>query len=274
MSAPLGGERSQAVGNLDAQTVVPQSVRPQSISAIICAYNEADRIGRVLRAVVGHPLIDEIIIINDGSTDQTEARARAFQGVSVVSIYPNGGKTQALLTGITLAKSEYLMLLDADLDGLTRGAIDRLAQPVLSGEADSSISMRGDTLPIFRSLGIDFISGERVLPRKMFNSAIEEMSRLPRWGGEVFINELIIEQRLKVQVVDWADIFHTPKGEKVGSKRAGAKEEWTMFKDMVRVLSLPGIIRQHWGLMRLAGVFFFKTLNLLIPPLRAPAPEA
>lgn len=271
MSAPLGGERSQAVGNLSAQAIVPQTVRAQSISCIICAYNEADRIGRVLRAVVGHPLIDEIIVVNDGSTDQTEARARAFQGVSVVSIYPNGGKTQALLTGITLAKSEYLMLLDADLDGLTRGAIDRLAAPVLSGEADSSISMRGDTLPIFRSLGIDFISGERVLPRKMFNTALEEMSRLPRWGGEVFINELIIEQRLKVQVVDWADVFHTPKGEKVGSKKAGAKQEWKMFQDMVRVLSPFGIIRQHWGLMRLAGVFFFKTLNLLVPPLRARA---
>jgi len=44
-----------------------------------------------------------------------------------------------------------------------------------------------------------------------------------------------------------------------------------MFQDMVRVLSPFGIIRQHWGLMRLAGVFFFKTLNLLVPPLRARA---
>jgi len=76
---------------------------------------------------------------------------------------------------------------------------------------------------------------------------------------------------LKVQVVDWADVYHTPKGEKVGSKKDGAKQEWKMFQDMVRVLSPFGIIRQHWGLMRLAGVFFFKTLNLLIPPLRARA---
>ena len=134
--------------------------------------------------------------------------------------------------------------------------------PQTCGRARPMISPR-------QPMSSDFISGERVLPRKMFNTALEEMSRLPRWGGEVFINELIIEQRLKVQVVDWADVFHTPKGEKVGSKKAGAKQEWKMFQDMVRVLSPFGIIRQHWGLMRLAGVFFFKTLNLLVP---APAP--
>src|SRR5262249_24215318 len=119
------------VGNGDVHDGAAQKPAPGSISCIICAYNEADRIGRLLRAVVGHPLIDEIIVVNDGSTDQTEARARAFPGVSVVSIHPNGGKTQALTCGIAVAKSEYLMLLDADLDGLTAGAINRLAEPVL-----------------------------------------------------------------------------------------------------------------------------------------------
>jgi glycosyltransferase involved in cell wall biosynthesis len=237
-----------------------------TVSCIICAYNEEERIGRVLKAVVGHPLIGEIIVINDGSSDQTEARARAFDGVTVVSIHPNGGKTQALVCGLAMAKGDYLMLLDADLVGISKGAIDRLARPVLSGEADTSISMRGDTLALYRALGIDFISGERVLPRSLFNGVLEEMSRLPRWGGEVFINELIIKQKLRVAVVDWREVFHTPKGEKVGSKRAGAKQEWRMFQDLVRVLSPFGIIRQHWGLMRLAGVFFFKTLNLLVPP--------
>ncbi|MBL8542933.1 MAG: glycosyltransferase family 2 protein [Hyphomonadaceae bacterium] len=254
------------VGNASTEEAAQQQPPANSISCIICAYNEADRISRVLRAVVGHPLISEIIVINDGSTDQTEARARAFAGVTVVTINPNGGKTQALTCGIAMAKSEYLMLLDADLVGLSKHAIDRLAKPVLSGAADTSISMRGDTLPLYRTLGIDFISGERVLPRSLFTSALDEMSCLPRWGGEVFINELIIAQKLRVSVVDWREVFHTPKGEKVGSKRAGAKQEWTMFRDMVHVLSPFGIIRQHWGLMRLAGVFFFKALNLIAPP--------
>lgn len=123
----------------------------------------------------------------------------------------------------------------------------------------------GDTLGIYRTLGIDFVSGERVLPRKMFNAAFEDMARLPRWGGEVFINDLIIQQKLRVAVVDFPDVFHTSKSEKVGSKWVGAKQEWRMIQDALRVLSPFGVIRQHWGLMRLAGVFFFKALNVLVP---------
>src|SRR5690242_20684886 len=53
MSPPLGGERSCMVGNDGIHEVAPQAPAPGSISCIICAYNEADRIGRVLRAVVG-----------------------------------------------------------------------------------------------------------------------------------------------------------------------------------------------------------------------------
>src|SRR5690349_4834602 len=96
------------VGNDGVQTLAAQPPVPGSVSCVICAYNEADRITRVLKAVVGHPLIDEIIVMNDGSTDQTEARAKAFPGVTVVTIHPNGGKTQALTCGIAMAKSEYL----------------------------------------------------------------------------------------------------------------------------------------------------------------------
>jgi len=41
------------------------------ISCIIPAYNEADNIGKVLEVVEGHPLIKEVVVVNDGSTDNT-----------------------------------------------------------------------------------------------------------------------------------------------------------------------------------------------------------
>ncbi len=220
------------------------------ISCIICAFNEADRIGDVLAAASGHPLIDEIIVVDDGSTDGTAGRAREFAGVGIVQLWPNRGKTQALAAGIAAANSDHLMLLDADLDGVTPDDLTALAAPVLSGAADSSISLRGDTLGVYRAMKLDFVSGERVLPRALFSDSATMFAGLPRWGCEVFINELIIERGLRVAIVDWPDVLHTPKHRKIGAWR-GVREDIRMVSDTLRVLSPVGVVRQHVELHRL-----------------------
>jgi glycosyltransferase involved in cell wall biosynthesis len=224
---------------------------PRRISCVICAYNEADRIGHVLKAVSGHPLLHEIIVVDDGSTDATLAKAAAFADITIISLWPNGGKTQALATGVAAASGDYVMLLDADLDGLTAAEVSKLAAPVLAGEADSSISLRGDSLGVYRAMGLDFVSGERVLPRALFGDPARTMADLPRWGCEVFINERIIEMGLRVSVVDWRHVFHTPKHRKVGAWR-GVTEELRMVGDALRVISPAGVVRQHVELKRLS----------------------
>ncbi len=229
----------------------PSTPRSATISCIICAYNEASRVSRVLRAVTGHPLLDEIILVDDGSTDGTRSRAAEFSDVRVISLWPNGGKTNALVAGIAAAKSDYVMLLDADLDGLTAAEVSRLAAPVLEGQADSSISLRGDTLGVYRAMGLDFVSGERVLPRALFGDPAVSMAGLPRWGCEVFINERMIQAGLRVAIVDWPEVFHTPKHRKVGAWR-GMTEDFRMMGDALRVLSLAGVVRQHAELIRLS----------------------
>ncbi len=220
------------------------------ISCVICAFNEADRIGDVLAAASGHPLIDEIIVVDDGCTDGTSERARGFAGVKVVPLWPNRGKTQALVAGIAAATSDYLMLLDADLEGVTPADLTALAEPVLSGAVDGSISLRGDTLGVYRAMKLDFVSGERVLPRALFGDPAATLADLPRWGCEVFINELIIEQAFRVAIVDWPGVLHTPKHRKVGAWR-GVREDFRMVGDTLRVLSPVGVVRQHVELHRL-----------------------
>jgi glycosyltransferase involved in cell wall biosynthesis len=220
------------------------------ISCVICAYNEAARIGEVLAAAVGHPLLDEVIVVDDGSTDGTADVARAFAGVKVNSLWPNRGKTQALAAGIAAAKSDVIMLLDADLDGIGAADVTALATPVLSGAADGAISLRGDTLGLYRAMKLDFVSGERVLPRALFGDPARTLAGLPRWGCEVFINQLMIEQGLRVAIVDWPGVFHTPKHRKVGRWR-GVREDMRMVGDALKVLSPVGVVRQHVELIRL-----------------------
>ena len=163
------------------------------ISCVVCAYNEAERIGAILEAVNGHPALMEVIVVNDGSTDATAALLAEHPHIRVISYSPNRGKTYALSRGIALARGEYLMLLDADLAGVRAADIQALADPVIEGWAQVSISLRANSLMLYRAVGLDFVSGERVIPARLGREAIAEMRRLPRWGGEAFLNRLIVD---------------------------------------------------------------------------------
>jgi glycosyltransferase involved in cell wall biosynthesis len=220
------------------------------ISCIVCAYNEAERIGAILEAVRGHPALHEVIVVNDGSTDDTEALLADYPEIRVISYAPNRGKTYALGRGIALATGEYLMLLDADLAGVRASNIQALADPVIQGWAQVSISLRANSLAVYRGVGLDFVSGERVIPARLGREAIAEMARLPRWGGEAFLNGLITRDKLTIAVIDWPGVFNIRKFHKVGRWR-GIWEEVAMLLDALRVLSPWGVLTQNLAMLSL-----------------------
>jgi glycosyltransferase involved in cell wall biosynthesis len=239
-------------GEMTSKRAPPATVDPRGISCIVCAFNEADRIRNILDVIVDHPALAEIIVVNDGSTDATLALVRSYPEVRVLSRTPNRGKTYALSRGVEAARCEHLMLLDADLAGVTAADIDGLAAPVMRGEAEVSISLRANSLWVYRRLGLDFVSGERVVPRTLLKDAVEQMQRLPRWGGEVFMNELFIGGGLRIAVVTWPRVFNVRKFRKSGLWR-GALAELGMISDAVSVLTPFGVVRQHLGLLRLVN---------------------
>jgi glycosyltransferase involved in cell wall biosynthesis len=219
---------------------------------VVCAYNEADRIRNILDVIVGHPALSEVIVVNDGSTDATAALLCRYPQIRVLSHSPNRGKTYALSRGVAEARHEYLMLLDADLSGVTPADIDALAAPVMRGEADVSISLRSNSLWVYRRMGLDFVSGERLVPRRLLADAVETMQRLPRWGGEVFMNELFIAEGCRISVVKWSRVVNIRKYEKTGVWR-GALAEFSMITDAVSVLTPYGVVRQHLDLLKLVN---------------------
>jgi glycosyltransferase involved in cell wall biosynthesis len=233
----------------DAATPQPPPDDLRGISCIVCAYNEADRIRNILDVIVGHPTLGEVIVVNDGSTDETEALIRSYPTIRVLTHTPNRGKTYALSRGIAAARYDHLMLLDADLAGITAADIDALAAPVMRGEAEVSISLRSNSLWVYRQLGLDFVSGERVVPKWLLQSAVAAMQKLPRWGGEVFMNEIFIRQGCRIAVVRWRRVLNIRKYQKVGAWR-GAWAEAKMIADATRVLTPLGLITQNMRLLK------------------------
>jgi glycosyltransferase involved in cell wall biosynthesis len=84
------------------------------VSVVIPAHDEASTIGDVVAACLRHtPDLDEVVVVDDGSRDETAARARAA-GARVVALPANRGKGHALRVGFQHTRSERVVVLDAD----------------------------------------------------------------------------------------------------------------------------------------------------------------
>ena len=220
------------------------------ISCIICAYNEGPRIAAVLKIVSTHPLLREVIVVDDGSTDDTSKVVRQFPSIKLISSEKNQGKSAAMAAGVAAAKCKLLMLLDADLKGLSAKDITALAEPVLRGNADVSISLRKNSLFIFRMIGLDFVSGERVIRKDILNEAITQIRLLPRFGIEVFMNRLIVAGKLSISVAHWTEVTQSRKTEKLGYWK-GIAAEWRMIMDLLHVYYPMALISQTVDLLSL-----------------------
>ncbi len=220
------------------------------ISCIICAFNEGPRIAAVLAVACAHPLLHEVIVVDDGSTDDTAEVVKRFPSVRLLSYPVNQGKSFAMATGVTAAQGDLLMLLDADLKGLTCEHLTALAGPVLSGKTDVSLSLRQNSLLIFRAIGLDFVSGERVIRKELLSEVLEEVFGLPRFGVEVFMNQRIIARQLSISVAHWPQVTQSRKTEKLGYWK-GMRAEWRMIADLLRVIYPVLLISQTYHLLSL-----------------------
>ncbi len=204
----------------------------------------------MLAVASAHPLLHEVIVVDDGSTDGTAEIVKRYPSVKLISYPINKGKSFAMATGVAAASSELIMLLDADLSGLDGDQITALATPVLSGMTDVSISLRQNSLWVFRAIGLDFISGERVIRRELLSEYLAEMLVLSRFGIEVFMNRAIIERQLSVVVVNWPQVTQARKSEKLGYWK-GVRAEWHMIVDLLQVAYPLLLISQTWHLLSL-----------------------
>lgn len=108
------------------------------ISVVIPALNEERSIGKVLDAIP--EWVDEVVVADNGSTDQTASVARDH-GARVVT-EPRRGYGQACLTGIAAVSApDIVVFLDADFSDHPE-EMDRLVDPILRDEADMIIGSR------------------------------------------------------------------------------------------------------------------------------------
>jgi polyisoprenyl-phosphate glycosyltransferase len=143
-------------------------------TAIVAAYNEEGTIADVLRALTASPLIDEVIVVSDGSEDRTVEIARTFEGVRTVALHENHGKGYAMAVGVATASNDTLFFCDGDMYNVTEKHIEALVTPVLRGECDMNIGIRNrgevaNFLHLRMKCG-PILSGIRVMRREVFET--------------------------------------------------------------------------------------------------------
>lgn len=205
------------------------------VAVIVPAYNEESRIAEVLEAVKGSQLASEVIVVSDGSIDNTVPIARAIPGVRVLDLPFNMGKGGAMAAGVAGTQADIIAFVDADLRGLRGEHVDQIIQPLLDHRCDMCIGIfRGGEFWSDTAQRISpYISGQRAMKRKLFES-IPFLTEV-RMGVEVTINYHARRQKARILRVVLHGVSNTHKEQKLGFVR-GAKARAQMYAEIGRAV--------------------------------------
>ncbi|SMY12007.1 glycosyltransferase family 2 protein [Brevibacterium jeotgali] len=233
---------------------------PHAVAVIIPAKDEEDRIAATVASAKRIPGADLVLVVDDGSSDDTGVHARAA-GAEVVTHRTNKGKAQAMMTGSfavrnreisELAPGEQvrhraLLFIDGDLEDSAENTAP-LAGPVLAGEADATIAI----LPAQKRAGGGFgfvvglakrgierlsgfqatqpLSGMRCMTREAF-TATQPFAR--GWGVETGMTIDLVWAGMRVREVE-CDLQHRVTGRDLKAQLHRAAQ----YRDVARALAV------------------------------------
>jgi len=231
---------------------------PEAVAAIIPAMNESQRIGATVAAAKQIPGVDMVLVVDDGSADDTGTRARRA-GAEVITHPKNKGKAAAMMTGAFALRNREisdadpgvdphhraLLFIDGDLEDSAMNTAP-LAEPVLAGRADMTIAI----LPAQKRKGGGFgfvvglakkgiaelsgfeatqpLSGMRCLSREAFDAA---MPFAAGWGVEAAMTIDVVNAGLRVEEVE-CDLHHRVTGRDLKAQLHRAAQ----YRDVARAI--------------------------------------
>ena len=118
-------------------------------SAIICAFNEEKTVENVILSAKENYVVNDIIVVNDGSTDSTGQIIKSLKDrIAMTDIHfeKNKGKGYAMAIGIEKALNEMIVFIDADLSNLNQNHYYQLVDPIIGDVADMVLGQATETL--------------------------------------------------------------------------------------------------------------------------------
>lgn len=187
------------------------------VTAIVCAYNEERTIKPILTVLLSHPKIDEVIAVDDGSTDRTGEIIDSINSDKLVKIHhpKNLGKGAAIANGILRAKGKFVLFTDSDLLNFHAAHIDLLLAPLdidpsamVIGVPEVGSIFEQNFRTILKSFG-----GERAIQRAPLLPLVKRI-RTSGYGVEVILNFNHIHRGRQMLYVPLPRLIHRTKPQK------------------------------------------------------------
>jgi len=160
------------------------------LTIIICTFNEEKTICDVVRACRMYNESSEIIVVDDGSRDNSEALLRKLNQTipfSYIKLPENKGKSYAMTVGIENATGDILMFFDADSTGIRKEHFQDMLLPVMENRADMVLGHTAAAVINLKLTPFKAFTGERVLRKTDILPILDEI-RNTRFGVETYIN--------------------------------------------------------------------------------------
>ncbi|HCC13347.1 MAG: Glycosyltransferase involved in cell wall biogenesis [Candidatus Magasanikbacteria bacterium GW2011_GWD2_43_18] len=240
-----------------------QQTSPEKIAAIVPAYNESSRIGAVLSTLVLSGLFAEIIVVDDGSTDDTESIVQTFP-VTYIKNDTNKGKGFSMNRGVLATDADTIFFVDADVKGLSHVILNHILLPVLNGSTEMSIGMRNRKIYYMHQIlwFVPLFGGERALTRNLWK-------KVP----DFYKHRFRIEAGLNFYAVHYGKGFtfsvHKGMNQVIKEKKYGFWNGFVarlkMFYEIMtaqfrlHVVDMPSVLKKKrkkalWALQSLAGL--------------------
>ncbi len=204
-------------------------IRP-TCTAIVCAYNEEQRLASVLDGLLNASFIQEIIVVDDGSKDRTPDILHQYKQnprIRPIFLSPNHGKGYAMAEATAAAGGDILLFVDADLMNWDAGYASQVLSPILKGQADMVIGYplrANDMWYAVDIMGIQrWLSGQRAVWRTDLLPIVAKM-RPSRFGVETLINMHYRTRHQPIRMIRLQGLLHPIKFEK--SPRSQAWDEY------------------------------------------------
>lgn len=210
-------------------------MRKPRVSAIIPVYNEEKTISKIISTLLKDSFINEVICVNDGSTDKSLPILKSFKNrITVINLRKNRGKGFALAEGIKIAKGDIVAFFDADLIYFSHTHIKTLLSPLLNSKIKGVVGYI-PTGNMMEKILFKDLCGERAYFRNDLLPHLKQFAKTG-YGVEVFFNNLFTKSQIKRVRLDNLDLL--VKHKKLTNKQQIIKDYVKEAKEIVTELAI------------------------------------